>query len=307
MLKTNTGLLYLNIAWNEVGTQGAKDLLAGLEVNRTLIDCQVIGNDIDSQIMGKISILLRRNRGKINDDTATDEAKASSPKNKLADKAASGALAPSGTAPAAAGGNAAKIKVEVPKRPVVQDEGLALKLKGKLELATAKVIDPEECHKDPDVRFFTEIGDYVDLLQLDVARNKQYRVDAEDRERITTKGLMDRELRYAKETRELENLLAKAKADTDELVHDSMHLQHEIESLKEEKAKIIEDRSEIQKKENFNSEKLRCEIRDGLQLKAKLETQIFNIKRAQEEQEEENSRLRNYLGSCKADLDKALS
>merc|ERR1739848_926481 len=46
--------------------------------------------------------------------------------------------------------------------------------------------------------------------------------------------------------------------------------------------------------------------KDGLTVKADLETEIYKVKRKQEEQEEENQRLRTYLSRCKEDLDKAL-
>ena len=66
------------------------------------------------------------------------------------------------------------------------------------------------------------MAEYIDLLQLDVARNKKYRMDAEERERVVTKGFMEREMRYAQEMRELENLLAKSKADKDELLKETL-------------------------------------------------------------------------------------
>merc|ERR1712060_131829 len=97
-----------------------------------------------------------------------------------------------------------------------------------------------------DARFFGEVAEYIDLLQLDVARNKKYRVDAEERERVVTKGFMERETRYAQEMRELENLLAKAKADKDELLHDTQYLQNEIDRVKEEKNKTLQDKAKIE-------------------------------------------------------------
>merc|ERR1739848_744655 len=111
------------------------------------------------------------------------------------------------------------------------DEGLALKL---LEREGGSL------HGD-DARFFGEVAEYIDLLQLDVARNKKYRMDAEERERVVTKGFMEREMRYAQEMRELENLLAKAKADKDELLQETQYLQAEIERVKTEKNATMQD------------------------------------------------------------------
>merc|ERR1719247_3457346 len=79
-----------------------------------------------------------------------------------------------------------------PQGRVVQDEGLSLKLLQK----------ERDYTNAEDARFFGEVAEYIDLLQLDVARNKKYRMDAEERERIVTKGFMEREMRYAQEMRD---------------------------------------------------------------------------------------------------------
>merc|ERR1719293_415082 len=179
---------------------------------------------------------------------------------------------------------------------VVQDEGLSLKL-----------LQREQNYTNAeDARFFGEVAEYIDLLQLDVARNKKYRLDAEERERVVTKGFMEREMRYAQEMRELENLLAKAKAEKDELLADTQYLQSEIERVKDEKAKTMQDRMKLEEISRATADRLRCDIRDGLTVKAELETQIYKVKRRQQEQEEENARLRTYLGKCKEDLDRAI-
>merc|ERR1719276_797715 len=115
---------------------------------------------------------------------------------------------------------------------LVGDEGLAQKL-----------LQREQNYTNAeDARFFGEVAEYIDLLQLDVARNKKYRMDAEERERVVTKGFMEREMRYAQEMRELENLLAKGKSDKDELLQETQYLQNEIERVKQEKAATMQDR-----------------------------------------------------------------
>jgi len=106
--------------------------------------------------------------------------------------------------------------------------------------------------------------------------------------------------------RELENLLAKAKSEKDELLHDTQYLQNEIERVREEKAKTVADRLKLEEIARASADRLRADIRDGLTVKADLETQIFKVKRRQQEQEEENARLRTYLAKCKDDLDRAL-
>merc|ERR1719172_4855 len=110
--------------------------------------------------------------------------------------------------------------MSAPKTKMVQDEGLSLKLLQK----------ERDYTNAEDARFFGEVAEYIDLLQLDVARNKKYRMDAEERERVVTKGFMEREMRYAQEMRQLVlGLLGKAKADKDELLQETAYLQTEIE------------------------------------------------------------------------------
>merc|ERR1719367_272908 len=68
---------------------------------------------------------------------------------------------------------------------------------------------------------------------------------------------MEREMRYAQEMRELENLLAKAKAEKDELLHDTQYLQSEIERVREEKAKTMHDRMKLEEVSRASSDRLR--------------------------------------------------
>merc|ERR1719434_316172 len=138
------------------------------------------------------------------------------------------------------------------KQRIVQDESVSLKLLQK----------ERDYTNAEDARFFGEVAEYIDLLQLDVARNKKYRMDAEERERIVTKGFMEREMRYAQEMRELENLLAKAKADKDELLQETQYLQAEIERVKEEKNKTMQDKGKLEEIARATADRLRCDIRD---------------------------------------------
>merc|ERR1719276_415543 len=130
---------------------------------------------------------------------------------------------------------------------LVGDESISLKLLQK----------ERDYTNAEDARFFGEVAEYIDLLQLDVARNKKYRMDAEERERVVTKGFMEREMRYAQEMRELENLLAKAKAEKDELLHDTSYLQHEIDRVRAEKNKTTQDRMKLEEISRATADRLR--------------------------------------------------
>merc|ERR1719326_2610107 len=68
-----------------------------------------------------------------------------------------------------------------------------------------------------DKLFYQEVSEYIDKLQLDVSKHKQGRVDAEERERLSTCGFVDREMRYSKEIRNLEESLQRTIADKENL------------------------------------------------------------------------------------------
>jgi len=309
MLRENSTLTHLDLSWNDLGPEGGKALLTGIQANHSLIDCQLSGNRISEDTLHAIAFVLRRNRqhaplsaGTLKEATAAPGSPGSPRSPTSPGMARSRDIDFNGTGPTTAGNTGASAlgasgnMTNVRPKPVGQDDGLAMKL-----------LQREQNYTNAeDARFFGEVAEYIDLLQLDVARNKKYRMDAEERERVVTKGFMEREMRYAQELRELENLLAKAKAEKDEIMHDSQYLQNEIERVREEKAKTVADRMKLEEIARATSERIRCDIRDGLAVKADLETQIYKVKRRQQEQEEENARLRTYLSKCKDDLDRAL-
>merc|ERR1719161_2468749 len=197
-----------------------RSYLRGIQANHSVIDCQLSGNRIAEDTLHAIAYVLRRNR-------------TSAPLSAVAYKenATSGYVAPATSTSrdldltgAGLGGDAAPApdKTMAPPTGGGEGEGVQLKLLQKeRDYANAE-----------DARFFGEVAEYIDLLQLDVARNKKYRMDAEERERVVTKGFMEREMRYANEMRELEHLVGKAKADKDELLQETAYLQKETSRVK---------------------------------------------------------------------------
>jgi len=316
MLRENGCLTHLDLSWNDLGPDGGKAVLDGIQANHHLIDCQLSGNRIAEDTLHAIAFILRRNRQTAPMGAAVYREGRDAPvEGALGIAALGGGVSPdlkvrqsqqqraplgstggsdlTNAGGAIAGGSPQKAAV---RHLAVQDGGLATKLLQKEQNYT----------NAEDARFFGEVAEYIDLLQLDCARNKKYRLDAEERERVVTKGFMEREMRYAQEMRELENLLAKAKADKDELLHDTAYLTQEIDRVKEEKAKTQQDRLKLEEISRATTDRIRCDIRDGLAIKADLEASIYKTKRMQQEQQEENGRLRTYLSKCKDDLDKAL-
>lgn len=303
MLSENSTITHLDLSWNDLGVDGGQALLDGIQKNHALIDCQLSGNRVAEDTLHAIAFILRRNRqtAPLSATTFSQGREPTLPGSIDGPRPPASPQSGMGmgtsrdfvetNATAGPGGAAPK-----PSALAVQDTGLAQKL-----------LQREQNYTNAeDARFFGEVAEYIDLLQLDVARNKKYRMDSEERERVVTKGFMEREMRYAQEMRELENLLAKAKAEKDELLHDTSYLQSEIERVREEKSRTMQDRMKLEEVSRATSDRLRSDIRDGLTVKADLETQIYKVKRRQQEQEEENARLRTYLAKTKQDLDRAL-
>jgi hypothetical protein len=306
MLMENCTLTHLDLSWNELGPEGGKAVLRGLQGNHALVDCQLSGNRIAEDTLHAIAFVLRRNRqtAPLSNQTYREGQSAQPPGSPGATtrNVPTSPTSPLGRSLGATDAtNLGPAVVTAPSprgdKPIpVPDNGLAQAL-----------IQREQNYTNAeDARFFGEVAEYIDLLQLDVARNKKYRLDAEERERVVTKGFMERETRYAQEMRELENLLAKAKADKDELLHDTQYIQNECDRVQREKEQTLQDRAKIDEIARTTNDRLRCDIRDGLAIRADLETQIYKVKRKQQDSEEENARLRTYLSKCKDDLDRAL-
>merc|ERR1719331_840250 len=241
-----------------------------------------------------IAFILRRNRTNL----ATQVQTAAAPADTVEDlRAAAPEAATAKTAVAEEPGTELGVGEPAPgTTKSIQDEELQLKL-----------LQRERDYSNAqDARFFAEVAEYMDLLQLDVARNKKYRSDAEERERVVMKGFMEREMRYAQEMRELEELVGKATSEKEELVKECEYLQSECERVKKEKGATTDERTKLEETSRAGAERLRMDIRDGLAVKADLETEIYKLKRQQQEQDAENQRLRAYLARCKDDLEKAL-
>eukprot|EP00439_Symbiodinium_sp_Y106_P071749 s921_g12.t6 len=253
MLRENCTLTHLDLSWNDLGVEGGKALLDGLQANHSLIDCQLSGNRLAEDTLHAIAFILRRNRqtAPMGASTFRQERAMSpsqdpgspmgSPMSPMSAQAPTTPASPGfgSTTPASPGfgttGRSLNMTIASeggmgptsPKegppttslppltpakvQPPVHDEEPAAAAINRL---TLKLLQREQNHSNvEDARFFGEVAEYIDLLQLDVARNKKYRMDAEERERVVTKGFMEREMRYAQEMRELENLLARAKAE----------------------------------------------------------------------------------------------
>lgn len=62
LLTSSKSLMVLDLRWNEIGTLGAKSLLAGLKENSTLKVLELAGNNIPEDILQEIVSILEKNR-----------------------------------------------------------------------------------------------------------------------------------------------------------------------------------------------------------------------------------------------------
>jgi hypothetical protein len=294
MIRENTAITHLDISWNDFGVEGGHALLEGIQMNNQLVDCQLSGNRIAEDTLHAIAFILRRNRTNLTTQVQHQNEQQHAP-DTLNEMRAAADKAPE----ADAGEPGRELGVGQPAPGTlksIQDEEIQLKLLQR----------ERDFSNASDARFFAEVAEYIDLLQLDVTRNKKYRSDAEERERVVMKGFMEREMRYAQEMRELEELVAKATTEKEELVKECEYLQSECDRVKKEKNSTVDERQRLEETSRAGAERLRMDIRDGLAVKADLETEIYKLRRQQQEQDAENQRLRAYLARCKDDLEKAL-
>jgi len=298
MLCENRALTHLDLSWNDLGPEGGKALLEGIEVNKVLIDCQLSGNRLNEDTLHAVTFMLRRNR----QNAPMSNRKFQDGANMSAEPSATcGLPSPDLTtrnfnsyAPPQS-----HVFAEAPPPP-------APRFVQNTTIPSTALREEQDYANADDASFFSEVQAYIDLLQVDAARNKKYRLDAEERERIVTKGLMEREQQYAHEMQDLGEQVAKAKADKEACLKETEYLQAQIKRVKEEKSAIAEDKLKLEENARASADRLRTEIRNCLIVKADFETEVHKLKRRQQEQEEESARLKTYLNKCKQDLDRAL-
>ncbi|CAK9010153.1 Leucine-rich repeat-containing protein 45 [Durusdinium trenchii] len=220
MLRHNSTVTHLDLSWNDLGIEGGKAILDGMQANHSLIDCQLSGNRIAEDTLHAIAFILRRNRqtapmgastfrqerGMTTQDPTAAGAAAASPSP--TSPASPGVSPGRSTTPASPGfgSTARSVNMNVPSeaaapspspkegpatsnlpaatpakvQPPVHDEAGSEAVFHRT--ATLKLLQREQNHSNAeDARFFGEVAEYIDLLQLDVARNKKYRMDAEER------------------------------------------------------------------------------------------------------------------------------
>lgn len=66
LIKNSKKLMYLDLKWNEIGNEGAKQILAGLGINTSIIEINLIGNKINDTTLKEVNeFVLKAKQGMI--------------------------------------------------------------------------------------------------------------------------------------------------------------------------------------------------------------------------------------------------
>mmetsp|Transcript_19525 Transcript_19525/g.47163 ORF Transcript_19525/g.47163 Transcript_19525/m.47163 type:complete len:489 (-) Transcript_19525:186-1652(-) len=170
-----------------------------------------------------------------------------------------------------------------------------------------KVLEREKKTRHPaEAALLREVADYIEKLQMDVAKNKKHRVDSEGRERVVANGFVERESRFAAELREMEVIGAKARDQREDLQREVKHLQSEIRRTQAEIIETNKSRDRFEKQITETLDQLRMQIKNELGQKADCESELYKVQVQFCEEEEENQKMRRFLSQTKGNLDTAL-
>jgi hypothetical protein len=313
MLMSNTTITHLDLSWNDLGVDGGLALLDGLKHNNTLVDCQLSGSKVGEETLHEVAFLLRRNRAAAayKSGGAPAESAPATQSRELDFSAAAAPAAPASQSrelnisgpPAAAtgplGGSA------VPPAPSAPAAGRSKKDESSLMLRL--MVKEREQVLPEDKLFYQQVSEHIDQLQLQGSKHKQGRTDAEERERLSTCGFVDREHRYTKEIRTLEENLQKTIADKENLQREISLLTAELKRLNEENAQAIRESVAIQEHATAEEEQLRKELRDIIAEKRALQDKLALGQKDLELLEQENTRLRAHVKAFQRDVNEILT
>lgn len=319
MLMSNTTITHLDLSWNDLGVDGGLALLDGLKHNNTLVDCQLSGSKVGEETLHEVAFLLRRNRAAAayksgaadGGASATAPPPAATQSRQLNLSASGGGAAPvsqsrdlnlTGPPPAATGPLGGG-----PAPPAPQAPSAGRSKKDESSLMLRLMVKEREQVLPEDKLFYQQVSEHIDQLQLQGSKHKQGRTDAEERERLSTCGFVDREHRYTKEIRTLEENLQKTIADKENLQREISLLTAELKRLNEENAQAIRESVAIQEHATAEEEQLRKELRDIIAEKRALQDKLALGQKDLELLEQENTRLRAHVKAFQRDVNEILT
>eukprot|EP00397_Hematodinium_sp_SG-2012_P050882 GEMP01059348.1.p1 GENE.GEMP01059348.1~~GEMP01059348.1.p1 ORF type:complete len:340 (+),score=75.28 GEMP01059348.1:184-1203(+) len=319
-LTKKASLRSVDLSWNELGEESGLLLYEALRRNSALVDCQLSGNKLSEDILSNIAAMLRTNRRSLEKPCPSAPSPRSpvSPRPPLSSPSPRSHVhippsVPPQSIPSAPPLHAPPTydiphaQVTGPAAPPLDGSQTGDVLNAReAEVRTKLRLREQSAINTDDQALYRSVGDYLDLLVLDVQRAKLYRMDTEQRQRASTNGFADREQRYAHELRALTQVLGKARQEKSDGENELNHIRSNIKRLKDEKHKAMADRCQLEEVAKVSLGRIDRESRDALQVKSEIEEELYSIRRKHEDQKDENERLRVYLSRCKAGLDKAL-
>jgi hypothetical protein len=297
VLRENNTITHMDLSWNELGVDGGLTLLDALKHNTSLIECQLSGTKVGESTLHEVAFVLRRNRSSVAYKAQPGHAAPEAPAKSVVSSTL-GMATMAGSRPPAEGlrGFAAE-RGATGTMPGKKDES---NLMLRLMMKEREQVTPD------DKLFFQDLSEYIDRLQVEVTKNKQGRIDAEERERVATSGFVDREARYSKEIRGLEEQLQKNLGDKENLQKET-HLQTgELRRLHDENALSTREAVAVQEHAQAQDESLRAELRDLMVEKRRLQDALAEERRNVVMREQENHRLSSHVKGFQREVNEAL-
>jgi len=305
MLRDNSTITHLDLSWNDLGVEGGLALLDGLKHNSSVIDCQLSGSKVGEETLHDVAFLLRRNRA-ANAYKSTNNPGAPSAPTKAEIMGSAGATSPRKDAGATMQSPRSFVTTSGSAETDVMGKTTRAMKKDENNLMLRLMMREREQVLPEDRLFYRETAEHIDKIALEVAKHKQGRIDAEERERLSTSGFIDREMRYSKEIRNLEEGLQQCVADKEHLQKEISLMTAELKRLSDDHAASIRESVAIQEQSHSQEESLRKELRDIMTEKRSLQDQLAIGRKDMEMIEQENNRLRAHVRGFQRDVNEIL-
>eukprot|EP00812_Abedinium_dasypus_P001000 NODE_1118_length_1236_cov_482.482642.p1 GENE.NODE_1118_length_1236_cov_482.482642~~NODE_1118_length_1236_cov_482.482642.p1 ORF type:complete len:353 (+),score=130.82 NODE_1118_length_1236_cov_482.482642:77-1060(+) len=322
MIMANTTITHLDISWNDLGVDGGLVILNGLKHNSTIVDLQLSGSKVSEDTIHEVAFVLRRNRSaaayKVGSTAAADVQAA------MVDAtiSARGIDPLSRTAPSVYGGGYSSMTRDIGMPPATttgrqllsgSPRGAASSMfaarspgggggSDESSLMVRLMMKQRECILPEDQKFYHQVAEHIDKLQLEASKHKQGRLDGEDREKLATTGFADREHRYAREIKLHEDNLHTMVADKENLQQDISKQSSGLRALGEDNSRAIRESVAAQEQAASEEQQLRNELRDVMREKRELQEQLGNHSKDLEMLQQENERLRAHVKCFQQDV-----
>eukprot|EP00931_Biecheleriopsis_adriatica_P119757 TRINITY_DN94952_c0_g1_i1.p1 TRINITY_DN94952_c0_g1~~TRINITY_DN94952_c0_g1_i1.p1 ORF type:complete len:468 (+),score=130.28 TRINITY_DN94952_c0_g1_i1:79-1404(+) len=318
MLTANTTITHMDLSWNDLGVDGGLALLEGLKHNNTLVDCQLSGSKVGEETLHEVAFLLRRNRAsaayKASPNATGAQMASADPK--------SAGLGKQGPQPGGGEGGSRSVPQDAlgtdageagidgeatsqPKRGPVAKANWTPKDSSTLMLRL--MMKEREQVLPEDKVFYQQIAEHIDKLLLETSKQKQGRVDAEEREKLSTTGFLEREQRYIKEIRQTEEALQRVINEKEEKQKELAGKTVTLNQMNESSTAAVRESISSQERATTEEQQLRKELRDIQNDKRELTDRHALNAKDLELLEQENERLRQHVKAFQRDVNEILA